>query len=523
MTLQAPDGAYTIGGGAYNFGQTMTEDLARAAFEFPVPTPGNMIELLQTVLAQLPFDALKPFKDFLGLDDSHWQSVSEAVEAIMNSLQQRPIIATIIGIINELERITGLDFSHGPLEFLVSLFAALDKATGLDFSNGPLAFLASLWTALLNATGLDFANGPAAFLKSLFDAISKATGLDFSNGPAAFLASLVTVIVNEINKALKPFFDGITGIVGATWQQAADALNLVKNNLQSLINGIIGAFGGSGTTVANAVSAITNWLTNVFQKLIDDITKLFFPNLGTNRPIADAIAAIGGIFGTATNADTSAANAHAEIEAIKAVQAAGFSDTFEVPASATMSANWKKLSTALADNYGPDGAGAAVGKMSGNGLGWIRYCNIGSPVTKADMKVTATLSRLPWWDAFVRSAWMLTVQNNTTNQECYGVVIEQGIVAGSGGKWTPFYMDAAGAMTNIGAQRDMPTWGAGVPYTLEIKGTTLNFYRNNILQGNAVAPNGALAGRLIGFGGSKVAYTSLNDNPLAQFAGISWQ
>ena len=353
-------------------------------------------------------------------------------------------------------------------------------------------------------------------------------GLVGSSGTVAQAVAYLT----DIYTRLKELVDGLGGVANSTVAAAIAAVNKLKTdlagavtNLQALVDGIWKAFTGgtgAGKTIAEALSAITNWLLNQFQGLVDGIVGIFNPG-ATNRPILDAINSIGSIFGTATNADTSAANAHAEIEAIKASQSGGFSDTFETTAANNLSVNWKKLSTGLADSYGPDGAGAAVGKMSGNGLGWIRYCNIGSPVTKADMKVTATLSRLPWWDAFVRSAWMLTVQNNTTNQECYGVVIEQGIVAGSGGKWTPFYMDAAGAMTNIGAQRDMPTWGAGVPYTLEIKGTTLNFYRNNILQGNAVAPNGALAGRLIGFGGSKVAYTSLNDNPLAQFAGISWQ
>lgn len=514
MTTAAPDGAYIIGGGTYHFGQTLTEDLARAAFEFPVPTPANMLELLQTVLATLPFDALKPFKDFLGMDDAHWQSISEAVEAIMQSLQQRPIIATIIGIITELERITGLDFSHGPVEFLISLFKAITDGTGLDFGNGPVAFLVSLFAAITKATGLDFGNGPAAFLKSLFDALSTATGLNFSNGPVAFLASLVTVIVTEITKFMKPFFDGITGIANATWQQAVAAVTKISTDLQSFINGIISAFGGTGTTITAAINAITAWLTNVFQKLVDGIGNLFFP-AATNRPIADAIAAISGIFGTATNADTSAANAHAEIEKIKAANAGGSSDTFEIPNAAALVAPWVKKSTGLADNYGPDGNGAAVGKMVGTGLGFIQYFNT-QAVSTPDMRVTATLSRAPWWDLFVKSSWVLTVQGSATDRTCYGVEIKN---TGC----TFFQQDAGGTISPIGAiDRPIAANAVGVPYTLEIKGTTLSLYRNNILQHNAPV-GAALSGRLIGFGGFKPAYTHATDNPLAQFAGISWQ
>ena len=47
MTITAPDGAYIIGGGKYHFGQAVTEELARAAFEFPMPTLSNMLELLR--------------------------------------------------------------------------------------------------------------------------------------------------------------------------------------------------------------------------------------------------------------------------------------------------------------------------------------------------------------------------------------------------------------------------------------------------------------------------------------------
>ena len=82
MTITAPDGAYIIGGGKYHFGQAVTEELARAAFEFPMPTLSNMLELLRSVLELLPLDALKPFKGFLGLDDAHFGTIVDAVNNI---------------------------------------------------------------------------------------------------------------------------------------------------------------------------------------------------------------------------------------------------------------------------------------------------------------------------------------------------------------------------------------------------------------------------------------------------------
>ena len=118
MTITAPDGAYVIGGGDWNFGQTMTEDLARAAFEFPMPTLANMIELLRLALEQLPLDALKPFQDFLGLADTAFASVAQAVQAIIDSLTQRPIFMAAQDLI---EAITGI-VGSGDLSLLTQWF-----------------------------------------------------------------------------------------------------------------------------------------------------------------------------------------------------------------------------------------------------------------------------------------------------------------------------------------------------------------------------------------------------------------
>lgn len=91
----APDGAVTVGGGTWNYGQTLDETIGRQAFEFPMPNPGNMLELLRIALERLPLEALQPFADFLGFVDGVFKSVGEAVEAILNSLIIRPIVQTV--------------------------------------------------------------------------------------------------------------------------------------------------------------------------------------------------------------------------------------------------------------------------------------------------------------------------------------------------------------------------------------------------------------------------------------------
>ena len=91
----APDGAVTVGGGTWNYGQNMNEKIGREQFEFPMPNPTNMLELLRIALERLPIDALQPFADFLGFVDGVFKSVGEAVDAILGSLIIRPIVQTV--------------------------------------------------------------------------------------------------------------------------------------------------------------------------------------------------------------------------------------------------------------------------------------------------------------------------------------------------------------------------------------------------------------------------------------------
>lgn len=91
----SPDGAVTIGGGEWKYGQAINEQTARSAFEFPMPKPDNMLDLLRMSLERLPLDALQPFADFLGVVDGVFTTVGEAVTSIMDSLIVRPILQTV--------------------------------------------------------------------------------------------------------------------------------------------------------------------------------------------------------------------------------------------------------------------------------------------------------------------------------------------------------------------------------------------------------------------------------------------
>jgi hypothetical protein len=95
MTLTAPDGAYTIGGGQWNYGQTMSESVGKSMFEMDQPTPENMLDLLRLSLTKLPIEALKPFQGFLGLADEFFDNVENAVNAIIDALGLRPVFQTV--------------------------------------------------------------------------------------------------------------------------------------------------------------------------------------------------------------------------------------------------------------------------------------------------------------------------------------------------------------------------------------------------------------------------------------------
>ena len=327
---------------------------------------------------------------------------------------------------------------------------------------------------------------------------------------------------------LKELVDGLGGAVNSTVANAVAAVSKIRTdlaaavaNLQALVDGIWKAFTGgtgAGKTIAEAVAAVTTWLLNSFQNLVDGIVSVVLPG-STSRPVLDAITAIGSIFGTANNADTSAAQANAAIEALKAAQQGGFSDEFEIPLAANMPADWMRKNTAINDRYGPDGKGCIVGKMDGNAMGAVQYVQTTKPLTNEAGQVTAVLSRIPWWNDMIgqsRSSWFLLIHASAqiNNRQCLGVEIMNN-------KCQFFRMDTAGTQTAIGAVHTIPENRAGVPYTLAYAGGALVLKINGIAA--AQETTAAFTGRCIGFGGTKVAYISPNDNPLAQFAGISWQ
>lgn len=87
----APDGAFTIGGGEWNYGQMMSEDMGKSMFMLPAPTPDNILTILRLALERMPIDALQAFKPIMGLADELFKDVGTAVTAILDALVVRPL------------------------------------------------------------------------------------------------------------------------------------------------------------------------------------------------------------------------------------------------------------------------------------------------------------------------------------------------------------------------------------------------------------------------------------------------
>ena len=334
MTITAPDGAYIIGGGKYHFGQAVTEDLARAAFEFPMPTLGNMIELLRSVLELLPLDALKPFKGFLGLDDAHFGTVVDAVNNIISSLQQRPIFMLLTDftswVKDLVQAITGV--ANGDLSMLTTWF----QSNVLDQIN-------DIWVQLQSVLGsiVDFVTNSDLVLaiqdfvtnNQLLSAIQDfITSIDLADavgnivkaltGTAGALSDLSAWVAGVLNPVLsgfqllldalfslfgggsgtgKPVADAIAALttwVNTTFKGVSDGLTAIVKTVTDLINGLFGLFGGTGTvSLAGMLTAAGTWMTH-WQEFVDGIWTAFSGGVaGVGKTVADAVTALKGWFG----------------------------------------------------------------------------------------------------------------------------------------------------------------------------------------------------------------------------------
>ena len=112
--LVAPDGAFTVGGGEWNFGQNMTEELGKSLFLLPELTPATVLTVLRLALERLPLDALKGFQTALGLAEELFNDAGSAITAILEAFVTRPVMQTVAAFN------AWLTATFGPLNTLIN-------------------------------------------------------------------------------------------------------------------------------------------------------------------------------------------------------------------------------------------------------------------------------------------------------------------------------------------------------------------------------------------------------------------
>lgn len=89
-TPDPPDGAFTIGGGDYSYGQDYTEEGVRALFTVPRPTIGSILESFNSAMSMLPLSTLKHWKDYIGGDDDDYATHESATTFIREKFINYP-------------------------------------------------------------------------------------------------------------------------------------------------------------------------------------------------------------------------------------------------------------------------------------------------------------------------------------------------------------------------------------------------------------------------------------------------
>lgn len=273
----APDGAVTIGGGTWNYGQTLNEDIGRAAFEVPQPTPDNMLDILRIVLERLPIDALKPFADFLGIVDGVFTTIGEAVDAIIDSLGLRPVFLALDAF-NEWLAETFVGVANNALNAVTDLGVLIGRLW-----SEPWAVISEIPQALVNGlTGI--ANNVSELLGDFGQLVS-----DLWNDPGNVLRNIPQAIVD----GLSGIATNVTGLLGDfggllddLWN---DPGNVLRNIPQAIVDGLTGIADNVSTFVADfgqllsdlwnnpaaVIGALPRAIIDGLQGLFDQVSELF--------------------------------------------------------------------------------------------------------------------------------------------------------------------------------------------------------------------------------------------------------
>lgn len=242
--IQAPPGAFVVGGGSFNFGQNYTESIVKNLITGNFSSGISQLEMLAERLAALPLDVLKSFMDFIpGSVIEQFQDVATAVETILNWFGTLGRLLTMGDWQGFLDQITGTV-----------------GGTVTDFVNR-LQHIS--FDGLINATGITGMIAQAqvqglALMQTIINQI-----LDILNG-------LVVTPINSAVSGIRDWWNELTGktqhltptgtIAGTA---ISGAISEAATGLNSLRDAIGAGLGAIGTGLSNL--SMQNQATQVAQ------------------------------------------------------------------------------------------------------------------------------------------------------------------------------------------------------------------------------------------------------------------
>lgn len=258
--LAASDGAFTIGGGEWNYGQNMTEELGKSLFMLPELTPENIMTILRLALERLPLDALKAFQPAMGLAAELFNDVGTAVTTIIENLLDRPIMQTVIEF---------TDWVNETFQPLRDLFDSLVAILSGNFSAVPAA-LSGVNTWLQNLV---------ESIPVLSEIVHAITGV--VNGTLTDLTEWANGIATDISDNIKGLIHALTGVLNGDFSDVQEWVSNLGTLIFDGIKGVIFAITG---IVNGTLEDLAEWVTTI--PIIGDIVEAIMGIPGTLADLA---------------------------------------------------------------------------------------------------------------------------------------------------------------------------------------------------------------------------------------------
>ena len=292
-----PDGAFTVGGGEWNYGQTMTEDLGKSMFMLPAPTPDNILTILRLALERLPLDALKLFQPLMGLAEELFNNVGGAVGAIIEALITRPLNFTMELLVQLLQTLfPWVPWASIP-EKIEDVFEwVIDSLHAIPFF-GDFLMGAETFVEAFIRNIVYYLTNPGEILTAFVQALKDL----FAHG-GELINTVITSILywlthpGELLTGLIDWLKDIFGHAGELFQHVIEGFIYWITHPGSpggigylLIEALKGLFTNAGLLVQTIIDAVVGWLKTVgidltgplsFMQLVVDNVARFFGQTG---------------------------------------------------------------------------------------------------------------------------------------------------------------------------------------------------------------------------------------------------